>query len=209
MLSIAPSFDQPTASPIPSPGVPPTTEKPSSTSASKKKKKKASTAAAKTAQQTKEARSTAIENIIEACNTVPPTMQPPTPKPATSARSDARDLWWFLLPLEKRVQISWEVVEALIQQARKFQEDVVFDSLQHPEEKELLCIPCLFKGIIKYYHNQTGGITGRICEHMEKYHPVPYYTKCLQEGLKHRCKNISIDAINGGQPEFTFSGFLS
>ena len=60
----------------------------------------------------------------------------------------------------------------------------------------------------KAYLNREGGITGGIRDHMKKVHPAEYYSKCMQEGLHDRCKDMSPDALSGGQPKFTLDGFL-
>ncbi|KAG9082994.1 hypothetical protein FRC07_014046 [Ceratobasidium sp. 392] len=168
----------------------------------KRKKNAKATDAVQARKQNAEARVAALESILDAAESVPPTMVCPKAAPASHALySRARDVFWFTKPVNTNCEVKTEHLQATIEDDANYQASLNFETLKHPKGAYLCCIPCLKTGRSQIWANNSGGLTGRLREHMEKKHIASYYAKCYQEGLTQRCAEMNLPAHS--QPEFT------
>ncbi|KAG9093931.1 hypothetical protein FS749_013461 [Ceratobasidium sp. UAMH 11750] len=184
----------------------PAKKKPSS----KKRKAPAKNTADTTAtcrQQHAEARTTAIQSIVEAADGLPSTMICPKAAPASRALySQAHDVWYFVRPVDSYDEVPPSEIPSEVNRDAWYQASLDFNTLRHPQSSHIQCIPCLKAGRLKIWANNDGGVTKGLRSHMEKYHITSYYAKCYREGLVQRCSDINLP--DGTQPEFTRAGFL-
>ncbi|KAF8689423.1 Encoded by, partial [Rhizoctonia solani] len=158
--------------------------------------------------QAVESRIAALEAVLDAAESVPPTLTPPASSNSADARylwSAARDVWYFVTPVESKDSVLEDEINAQIEADTSQQSSIPFASVRCPQLPYLQCWLCLRQGITKIWVNRPGRLTKGLCEHMEKHHAVSYYTKCREEGIQH---------IHGPKiapntpPEFTRAGLV-
>ncbi|QRW13009.1 AC9 transposase [Ceratobasidium sp. AG-Ba] len=152
-----------------------------------------------------EARIVALESMVESVETPPPTLMPREVSSSRPLRSAARDVWYWVRPVTNDCTVQDADCGTEIEADAMYQELLSFESLKHPASPYLRCIQCL-KTMHKthIWANRSGGLTGAIRNHLEKYHPASYYLKCQEEGMMTRLADGSGDV----QPEFTRPGFM-
>ncbi|QRV92764.1 AC9 transposase [Ceratobasidium sp. AG-Ba] len=186
----------------------PAVEKAPKKRSSRKRKKVADSSPSLSRLEQAEVRANALESIISAAEALPPTMVVPKAAPASRALySSARDVFYWVRPVETSNEVNDIDVPAEIDADRIYQESLSFSTLRHPKSPFLRCICCL-RSMRKTqtWVNQNGGLTACLRNHMEKYHPVSYYGKCQQEGLAERCTNMT--GVDSVQPEWTHAGLI-
>ncbi|QRV84396.1 hypothetical protein RhiJN_12412 [Ceratobasidium sp. AG-Ba] len=131
-----------------------------------------------------EARIVALESMVESVETPPPTLMPREVSSSRPLRSAARDVWYWVRPVTNDCTVQDADCGTEIEADAMYQELLSFESLKHPASPYLRCIQCL-KTMHKthIWANRSGGLTGAIRNHLEKYHPASYYLKCQEEGM--------------------------
>lgn len=172
-----------------------------------------------------EARVMALESILDAAESVPPTMVAPVGTPSTQASySPARDVWFLHTRSPRRMKSShlrWSHKPRTTLSIRRHL-TLALSCIQNLHICAAFlackclgvtcCSTCLLTslslcrstGKTKVWANRPGGLTTCLRDHLEKYHLATYYKKCYKEGLTQRCADMALPS--NAQPEFTSSG---
>ncbi|KAG9082122.1 hypothetical protein FRC07_014302, partial [Ceratobasidium sp. 392] len=114
-----------------------------------------------------------LKSILDAAKSVPPTLVCPKAAPAAHALySRARDVFWFMKPVNTNCKVKKQHLEVTIEDDANYQASLNFATLKHPKGAYLCCIPCLKMGKSHIWANNSGGLTGRLRGHMEMSGPV-------------------------------------
>ncbi|CAE6511697.1 unnamed protein product, partial [Rhizoctonia solani] len=153
----------------------------------------------------------ALQVVLDAAESSPPTMvaNQSTAETKTKALySAARDVWGFIRGWHSRDIIPPGDVSCIIKEDAEWQASLDYATLCHPTGDCVRCVPCLaLFGVTKTWANNSGGVTGTLRDHLVDAHPVLYYAKCHEKGLKERLTNSDSDMVDI-PPEFTDSGFV-
>ncbi|KAF8667727.1 Encoded by [Rhizoctonia solani] len=96
--------------------------------------------------QAVESRIAALEAVLDAAESVPPTLTPPASSNSADARylwSAARDVWYFVTPVESKDSVSEDEINAQIEADTSQQSSIPFASVCRPQLPYLQCRPCL------------------------------------------------------------------
>lgn len=95
-------------------------------------------------QQQVEARIASLQAILDAAETAPPTLKAPeAPEPAQPLRSAARDVYYFMAPVDTNAEVKPEHLEATTEHDIAYQASLTFDTIRRPKTEYLRCICCL------------------------------------------------------------------
>ncbi|KDN32938.1 hypothetical protein RSAG8_13975, partial [Rhizoctonia solani AG-8 WAC10335] len=120
---------------------------PSSSSPPKRKRPSdALTSEADTRQQKIRARIEALEVILDAAESVPPTLEAPDTTSSVNQApklSPASDVYWHMAPASSRDDIPVDQIEAQIKKDEERQVSIPIEAAQHIDSSFYRCVPCL------------------------------------------------------------------